>query len=292
MNKLFDKIVNIYLYDSVDGEPTDIITIPEVGIKPNIGIQAHFAQANVVFNLQVRIVNFYPSKALNQYKKIRIEGGYNKSQDLASFEGVVNIAYQESPSPDGVTLFSCQVADLANVYNANVNIHLPKGTSLDDAFKAVIDAVYERSGVQWDIENSLDPRTLESQLDFNGSAKDFVAMLAYSYNFNYTYDWNTLVVFEVNRGRDTIDAINIDYLSSPPAQSASGITFTAPWIPSLRPWMIVNIDPVYFKQSFGARNVDFNKSLMCQTVDINFNTVTNQNQMTVLALNTVEIPNE
>jgi hypothetical protein len=292
MNNLFDKIINVYLYDSVDGNPTDIISMPEVGIKPNIGIQASFRRSDKVFNPQVRLFNFYPSKSLNEYKKIRIEAGYNDSPDLSSFEGTVAIAYQESPSPDGVTLFSCFNADTSNVYNAIINIHITKGSSLDEVFTETINAIKDYSGIEWTLENSLESRTLQSQLDFTGTAKDFIAQLSRDYSFEYSYDWNKLIVYEPNKGRDSIDPIEINYLSSPPAQSASGITFTAPWIPALRPGMIIKIDPKYFKQSFGAANVNINSTLMCQTLDVNFNTVTNQNQMTVLALNTVEIPND
>ncbi len=292
MNNLFDKIINVYLYDSVDGEPTDIITMPEIGIKPNIGIQASFRKSDKVFNPQVRIYNFYPAKALNEYKKIKLEAGYADSPDRSSFEGLVAIAYQESPSPDGITLFSCFNADTSNVYNAIINIHVSKDSPLDEVFTEIIKAVKDYSGATWQLENNLSSRTLATQIDFTGSAKDFIAQLAHDYSFEYSYDWNKLVVYESKTGRNSIDPIVINYLSSPPAQSASGITFTAPWIPALRPGMLIYIASKYFKQSFGASKIVINSTLECQTVDVSFNTVTNQNQMTVLALNTVEIPNE
>jgi hypothetical protein len=56
--------------------------------------------------------------------------------------------------------------------------------------------------------------------------------------------------------------------------------------------MVVKINPKYFKQTFGGAQIEYQKDglMICQTVSLQYNTVTNQNSMTVLALNTYEVP--
>jgi len=294
MNKLFDKQIKIYLYDVIGGEadPTDSITMPDTGMKPNISIQAEWTTDQVVSNTNIRLTNFYPSKNLNQYRWIKVFGGYRDSSDWGYFEGEVKVAYQESPSPDGVTLISCLTANTKDVFNSLIDIHSASGDSFDSVLNQIVNALSNNSGVSWSLENSLDARSLVAPLDYNGTAKDLLAVLKGAYGFEYGYEGNTLLVCESKTGRTKIDPIEINYLSSAPAQSAAGVTFTAPWIPALRPNKIIKIDPKYFKQSFGATKVTMSTKLKCQTVTLEFNTVTQQNQMTVLALNVGDMPNE
>lgn len=292
MNKLFDKQINIYLYDTIGGEPTDTIIIPETGIKPKIGINADFTTNQVVTKPQIRLTNFYPSKALNEYQYVKILAGYKDSTEWAGFEGQIWLAYQESPSPDGVTLISFETGVMTDIFNADIDIHIEKNDTLSSVFRLIINALSDNSGVTWDLENNLaDDVIIPSGLDYIGSAKDLLADLKNTYGFSYMYEGSKLVVFKKNEGRSTIDHIPINYISSPPAQDAAGITFTAPWIPSLKPWMIIDIDPKYFKQSYGGTKVTMSSTLVCATMSVQFNTVDNQNTMTVLALNIEDIAN-
>ena len=294
MNKLFDKQIKIYLYDSEGGtgEPTDIITMPATGIKPNIGINAEFLPSAVIQNPMIRLTNFYPSKPLSDYKWFKCLAGYRDSPDWAGFEGQVWVAYQESPSPNGVTLISCAIANMTDVYNATIDFHSEKGNYLSGAFDTIAKALSDNSGLDWTVENSLTDMQIPMQIDFNGCVKDLLAKLKGIFGFDYMFEGVTLVVFAPNSGRTELDAVKINYLSSPPVQAAVGVTFTAPWMPELRPGMHVYIDPVYFKQKYDATKVEISSDLICQTVAVEFNTVTQQNTMTVLALNIAEVPNK
>jgi hypothetical protein len=294
MNKLLDKQIKLYLYDTEGGTgaPTDIITMPAVGMKPNIGINAEFITSEVVQNPMIRLTNFYPSKPLSDYKWFQCLAGYRDSPDWAGFEGQVWIAYQESPSPDGVTLISCAIANMTDVYNAKIDLHVEKNTYLSEVFTNIKNALTDNTGVQWSLENSLPDIQIPMQLDFTGYVKDLLANLKKMFGFQYGYEGKTLVIYSINEGRTAIDPVKINYLSSPPTQAAVGVTFAAPWMPELRPGMQVYIDPVYFKQKYDATKVDISSTLVCQTINVEFNTVTQQNIMTVLALNIAEIPNK
>ena len=294
MNKLFDKQVSLYLYDSEGGTgtPTDIITMPATGIKPNIGINAEFLPSNVVQNPMIRLTNFYPSKPLSDYKWFKCLAGYKDSPDWAGFEGQVWVAYQESPSPDGVTLISCATANTTDVYNAMIDLHAEKNTYLSDIFDLCAKSLSDNSGLDWTIENNLADLQIPMQVDFNGPVKDLLAKLKSIFGFIYFFEGKAIVVCNANAGRTSLDALKINYLSSPPVQAAVGVTFTAPWMPELKPFMNINIDPVYFKQKYDATKVQISSTLVCYTINVEFNTVTQQNVMTVLALNIADVPNE
>ena len=294
MNQLFDKQVKLYLYTTVGGkgEPSEVITIPETGIKPSININADFKPGGVIMNPAIRIHNFYPSKQLSDYKLFKVLAGYRDSTEWSGFEGKIWVAYQESPSPDGVTLFSCETANTTDIYNSIISIHATKGASVDSVLSSVVDSLSKTNGNTWTKENSVSSYNLKSQLDYNGTVKDFMAKLKEMFGFIYMFSGHTLISYNPSKGRTDVDKIDIIYLSSPPSQAAEGITFTSPWIPSLQPGMKIHIDPKYFKQTFTGGQVETSTDLICQTVSLQFNTVTNQNTMTVLALKDGSIPNE
>ncbi len=291
MNQLFDKQIEIELYDTPGGTgtPTDKIVIPPTGVKPNIGLQANFIPSMVVGNVNVRITNFYPSKALSEYKWMKITAGYRDSQDKASMAGQVKVAYQESPSPDGVTLISLLTANISDCFNAMVSFTTKKGRNMSDALNEVLAQLSNQSGTKWTLSDSTTPYVLTAPYSFCGTAKDCLQDMKTRWSFEYMFEGTELVIYEKNQGRINQTPLEINYLSSPPQAAASGITFTAPWIPKLRPGMRVKIDPKYFRQSFGASQVSLKPIQICQTIQLEFNTVSAQNSMTVLCLNTDEV---
>jgi len=109
------------------------------------------------------------------------------------------------------------------------------------------------------------------------------------WRFQYAIEGNVINIYLPSVGRS--DIVDIVYFSSPPIAHASGITFSSPWVPRLRPGMTIRIDPKYFRQTFEGKQIQYQKDglMIAQMIDVNFNTVTNQNQMTVMALNTAEV---
>ncbi len=290
MKQLFDKIVKIELFTSnpPGPAPSDVIECPPTGIKPNIGISAQWVASNVLKSINVRIVNFYPSLPMSSYKWIRITAGYSQG-DTATFEGMVFVAHQESPSPDGITLFTFEVGFTIGYLNADIKINQNPGVMRSAIYTDILgqlQTIYP--GVPWSLSNTAPDQETEGYNN-QGKLSDVLQDLKARWKIMYTLEGTNIVIFDAKQGREEI--VDINYFSSPPIADAAGITFTAPWIPKLAPGMKIRIDPKYFRQTFAGRQVTYNPNdlMKVQTIDIQFNTVTNQNTMTVLALNTVEI---
>ena len=299
MNQLFDKYIDIKFYDQMPGadgslnKAVDGITVPETGIKPAINLSATFLPSDVMSSVEVRITNYYPSVPLSTYKWMTIQAGYKHSDDSAFIEGQVMVAYQESPSPDGVTLVSLLIGHVDDLLNRNVEIFVPASTSTNETvFNSVIGAL-SATGNNWTLKSSYGFQPMEGvSYQFKGKAIDCLNDMKTRWKFGYTIEGLNLIVYVPDKGRTGEETIVVNYLSSPPQAAASGITFVAPWLPKLRCGMVVQINPIFFKQTFGAANVTYQKDglMITQTVSLQYNTVTNQNQMTVLALNTYEVP--
>jgi len=298
MNQIFDKSIELHFFDSVNSAtPIDSIVIPDTGYKPNITLSATFHPSDVMNEVEIRIVNYYPSVPLSSYKWMTITAGYKHNYDSATLSGQVKVAYQESPSPDGVTFISMLVGHAEDVLNRDVNISIPgtsQGATSDDILNGLITQM-SSTGTQWKLVNSsiLDKKALYPVgFNFQGKPIDCLNKIKDRWKIAYLIDGINLIIYTPNKGRTGEDAIQINWLSSPPMATASGITFVAPWNPKIRPGMVIQIDPLYFRQTFGGAQITYQPDglMIVQTVSLNYNTVTNQNAMTVLALNTYEVP--
>jgi hypothetical protein len=280
MNKLFDKLIELKFYDK-SGQMQDHIKIPDTGIKPSIGIQGNFITSSIVGNMSIRIVNFYPSVSLDQYAKIEVIAGYKDSQDTATISGRIMVGYQESPSPDGVTFFSFLPCDLDAFLNTVVQIDKPKQATKSSICQDLVDAM------GWALDFSVNDGQIVSGFNMNATVKDIMIEFKSRYKLMYDLDGTILHIYDATNGKNG-PVTNINYVTSPPQASAAGITFVAPWMPGLRPAMAIHIDPKYYRQNYGGAQVQLSTTLIVQSIEFQFNTVTNQNSMTVLALNTAE----
>ena len=298
MNQLFDKYIDILFYDQMPSQngalptPIDGISTPELGIKQAINLSATFLPSDVMSSVEVRITNYYPSVPLSTYKWMTVQAGYKHSDDSAFIEGQVMVAYQESPSPDGVTLVSLLIGHVEDVLNREIDIFIPETSGTNEVvFNSVVGAL-SATGNNWALKNSSTSQPVGASYQFHGKVIDCLNDMKNRWKFAFLIEGLNLIVYDPKTGRTGEDVIIVNYLSSPPQAAASGITFVAPWLPKLRPGMVVQINPVFFKQTFGAANVTYQKDglMITQTVSLQYNTVTQQNQMTVLALNTYEVP--
>jgi len=151
----------------------------------------------------------------------------------------------------------------------------------------IVSSLSRNTGSEWTLENSYTSDSLDSPIDINETVKDSLVMIKTIFTkLQYIIEGTNLIVWNYDEGRTKTEAIEINYVSSPPNGSASGYTFTAPWNPRLKAGMRLKIDPKYFKQSYGMKQVAVPENLKCLSMVLEFNTVTSQNSMTVLALNT------
>lgn len=296
----FDRFLQIALYRK--SGVVDYITVPPTGPRPKIQITANLVgAANTAMSL--RLYNFYPEVSLSDYVKVEILAGYSGlygvGGSLGSFSGDVLFAFQESPSPDGIThiqfMPSIHYRALTNTYIESYQFD--KGQPVRDVFQYIANRVSEKAfslGVPTGMElrYDLDPGlTLPIPLNIGGPVLGLLSDLEVMMPnmFKTRFYGSFLDVIPIN-GSSRV--FSIGALSSPPQKSPAGIAFVAPWIPDLLPFDRIAIDPIYAKQNYGSTLIDFNKELIVNTISINFDTADGVNAMTVEALNISEILNE
>jgi hypothetical protein len=284
---IFDKIVNLRFYKRGGG--FDEILMPPTGIKPNITIQGSYITSDIIGSVNLRIVNFYSTTPLNEYEYIEIFCGYRGSL-TGTIKGQVWIAYQESPSPDGVTYFQLQTAgSFTGFVNAIMaRTHWDLGCQVNIVLQDIVDAMTAYVGRPITLQSTISQLiNLTHPLDYNGVVKDLMTLLQGSYigpKFNYRMDGDTLFVWPGDGSTQRVFPIN--YFSSPPTRFAAGMTFSSPWFPDLRPGDIIQIDPKYSKQTYTGSITELPRNLVVQSIEYEFNTVIPQNHMSVYALNT------
>jgi hypothetical protein len=289
---LFNKVINIDFKDENKNVIDKIVMEKDgqlmTGVPPNITISGKFLTATVVGELSLIIVNFYPNRPLNSYKYITITAGYYGSDLYATIDGIVTMGYQESPSPDGVTVISFLTSNLDTFLNTQLDHYFNEGESVRSVFQYITDQLEANSGGnKWNLNYNITRTPMMTGLSLSGTVKDAMILLKRRFNILYDISGFNLSVYDMKSGKAD-NKVEIKYVSSPPIVTAAGVTFTAPWLPNLRPGMKIFIDPKYFRQSFGASLIDTNKDLMVLNVTFAFNTITSQNNMIVLAINSDE----
>ena len=138
---LFDKLINIKLFTTSAaagqlanrGETvnlgngqvvglSDYIQCPSFGQKPSINIQGYMNEACVIQDCDIRITNLLTGDTpLTAYKKLKIDAGY-AGQQKTTIECEVNNAYpqEETPGPDGITIFKSFLGCSTNWTNGHV----------------------------------------------------------------------------------------------------------------------------------------------------------------------------
>jgi hypothetical protein len=296
---LLDKIVDLQLIRR-DGT-IDYITTPKTGIKQNISIKGHYKTADVVTELEVRIVNFYPSVGLDQYKAIVITAGYAKDPTLQVISGQVFNAYVEAPGPDGSTLFAVQIGEFNKWLNEQYVANWTQSTPLSTVFNSIAGIL----GLAPHLIG-IDDINLDCDKYYNGAVKDAINDLKAQYfNLVIRMDSYGLYVFPFSTGSG--GTYNIQYYLSAPRREAYGWTLVIPWIPGLRPGDSILVDTIYYKQNFtqfnpssvfksfndaALRSVGASSSLVpfrVLTMEFEFSTVDRSNSMTIVALDDTQV---
>lgn len=102
---LFDKVINVELY-RVKSSSKFSVTCKVGGVKPQIEVSVKLLPHHVCYQMTVRITNFsFRGKTnIRQLNVMRVTMGY-QSGPRSVFTGPIFSSYQESPNPDGVTVF-------------------------------------------------------------------------------------------------------------------------------------------------------------------------------------------
>lgn len=110
----FDKIMNVKLYKvDEDGnvlrtlKDTMFINTTSSGLKPDMELEVSLLPEELCYACTLRIRNFMYVPDIRDYSYMEIEAGYNYklSKRTATFNIAIFTSYQESPNPDGITVF-------------------------------------------------------------------------------------------------------------------------------------------------------------------------------------------
>ena len=307
-NALFDKIINVYLYN---GNPSDhgeliqtttspdatkvyAIECPLYGMKPWIGISGEMISSNLLNSIDVKIKNFVTvggDISLTDFKYIRIVAGY-RGGIQTSIEGSIVNRYQESAGPDGVTVFHVLQGDYFSWNTSLINTTFQAGIPLKSAYQTIIAEMpgfdlYDPAGY-FDHNNI----TLVAPLSVNGLCKNALVELTKTYgqiiplddkdpkSGPYCMDFidGKVVIYPQQSG--TGNQYTLNFLNSAPAMDSGSMSAIAPWLPTIRAFDTVNISSVYVRQTYGAalKTVPYTKFTVLR-YKFDFNTVEDSNTM-------------
>lgn len=276
---LFDKYINLRFMKDIDPSDSDtIIDTPEIGRKPNIHIKGSLIPSYGISIPEIRITNFYPDRDLGDYKYLQVKAGYFGGLSLAFRASMLDFSpFVEKPSPDGVIAILCVIGDYEYITSAVMFKEWPAGSSFKDIMTEV--AANLKLNLVFD---TVDINIVEKVIVAGPTRALFPKLKSLTENINIQLDTDRILVYDNTIGRQ--DHYKIDKVSMA-AKKGPTLTITGPWIPSLRPGDIMELDPSFYKQGLGSTLIKFkSNNFIAQVIDFAFDTV-NVNQMIVTALN-------
>lgn len=136
-NYYFDKIISVQLFKlnkkgvpSTDSKDILSITPSSSGLKPDIELEISLLPQQLCYQATVRIKNFMYVPNIREYEYMSVEAGYYRGPSFTPFKQVqkfnisIFTSYQESPNPDGVTVFKGLTVGNTCSYLINRSIHV------------------------------------------------------------------------------------------------------------------------------------------------------------------------
>lgn len=272
---LFDKYIHLTLMRTKLAGSDDLqIRTPIVGIKPNITIKGSLLPSYSVAMPEVRITNFYSERDLSEFKYIKVEAGYLGGLNIA-FEGDLLIPYIEKPSPDSIVVFPMILGNYTQFREAILIKQWPSGTML----KTILNEV--ASSLKMELSYTAEDISLNEKIVSDGKTKDLISKLCSLFsNLRVQFDSNRLLAYNAKVGRS--DYYKIDKLSMA-VKKGESLTITGPWIPTMRPGDIAQIDPIFYKQSIGSTFLRFSSTeFITLVIDFSFGTVSENSMIATL----------
>lgn len=308
-----------------DPETVYTIDCPTSGPKPNISIEYKEVEGTIVYDVILTIKNAGLNSADIQYfNRMVITAGY--SNQIITIDSPIMYAYSSSPPPDNSIVFGGITVGHIN-YNTQVNCVINENDSV--TLGVLITSLTSLVGFTVDTPNGLPNSVGEFKknicpefqlvwdLKWQGGqfSKLFTSPIQL---FNWLGD--TLSEYGKNIGVNIYEIITesrfcigiyneetivpsslkneIIYLNNIKSASFSGpiLTVTSPWVPSMRPFSIFCMPPTFYQTrsllvnmtDHGLQKGTWNL-YRAITVNVQFSTVENQNQMTILARPLTEV---
>jgi hypothetical protein len=291
--KNFNRIINLTLYKSVGvfGDMEEIvIKCPTHGRKPSIEINGTYTTANFLPAFNLTIKNLYINMTGAQYKKVKVEAGYEGN--TVTFEGTILTMYQDEPGPESKTVIQCQMGQMQQWLDTAVQLTYEAGTPLQTVLKD-IGAKLKTEGVHIGLKaGTLQLKTL---FVFDGTARNALSRLE-----TYYADEKLVLFVRENilcavcmPGEDFVKTSVLEYMSAPPQENpgdedgALYTTITAPWQPKLQIGDLLRIPSKVYMRNFstvgaGAKT----QTIQVTALSFHFGTTGGTNSMQVQGFNT------
>lgn len=209
--KLFDKIINVKLYRVMAGpDPSAVeisITCPDGGVKPAVSLSFRLLPNKICYQMTVKIQNFSLRGSINirTFNVISVDVGYRDGGTI-NLAGPIFSAYQESPNPDGVTVFEgVVVGDVGIGLFANQNYRLEfwaDEISIQDLCARIADGLQLRLDTT-SVDDSIMQETLKFPRHITARAQNGYAVVTWLNNVLHSYslgrDWE-MMLNQTNRG--------------------------------------------------------------------------------------------
>jgi hypothetical protein len=287
MSELFDRVIDlIFLPKQTDSDKSDKalkIYCPRKGVKPDIQISGTFA-ANIVHNASLKITNLYVPEPLSNgngdagYKWLKARIGYRNSL-ISTIEGQIWSAYQDKPSPDGVTTFTFFTGWFDVWTTKMISASFKEGTLLKDILNLIC-ATASSDLLTVELDSTLeDSLRSAAPVYVDSTIADFCTKLGRAYNLVIVPEGNKLKVTDARINPDGTGTLHIlDYVSEV-KETAAGVTITAPFVPTIRPGDYVRLNAKYKSRDISAMFVKLGQDFLVINESFTFGTTGSNNQM-------------
>jgi hypothetical protein len=276
-NELFDKMITVdFIIGEQKGEPNsgagenetydvaERIQTSSTGRKQMMGISGQLNPGGTIANAVLKITNFYTSRPLSDYKLVQVTAGY-KNGNQATIKGTIQNSYVENSPPDSVTTFELLLGNILEWSTFWFNKSYEAYTTAQSIFSDIASTLNLNLNYYVDM-----PLQILAPLDFNMLCQD--AILLKLKNIFPTLviriEYGDMYVYDDNKGTGIL--WKLDYIKSA-KKDAAGFTIIAPWNPAIKPGDSVQLNPLYFKQSFGGQNIA-NNLFVINVITFNFDT--------------------
>lgn len=261
------------------------IVCPRHGRKPEIEINGTMWANGTLPAFNVTVKNLYLDLQKEQYAKLRVRAGYDGN--TTPIEGTILSMYQESPGPEGRTVIQCQLGNIKDWLEADVQLSFEAGTTVEsiiDTLKTKLNTTQKAVGVK---AKSL---SLKEPFMFDGKARGAMAELEKrfsEYKLAIFVRENMICAICLAEG-DFVGTQVLKYMSAPPQPNTGSeagtyyTTITAPWLPKLRIGDILTIpSSVYMKNLELVGGAGRTQKIQVTAISFHFGTTGGTNRMTV-----------
>ena len=315
---LYDRIINLTLYHADDNRKNIKIVCPPSGMKPDITLSITEIPGNACFQAVVQIRNLILGDVRN-YKSMSIEAGYYGAQgsqmNKITFNMDIFSGYNESPNPDGITTFNGLVVGQITGFLIDRPVHIQ--ITEDSTYKELVEKVvagasqnkmtpvnYMNLDMKYELSRKASGEVIPEYADLDNGYAAIMWLQNKLFNLGkqllgypiFLIIWNDLAYVipldYSSADKDMFGKFPITNLDAVTKASFAGpaLSVIAPWVPQVLPGSLIRMKPNYYT---GERlpNIipqeDFSNTENLYYViknDIKFATVSNTNQMQIMAI--------